>query len=304
MHPAPGPVTLGVVSVVDELHQLGGVASRSTLVHLVGRGTLERALASGDVIRLARGRYGLPQLDAALAVAVQLNGALCLTNAALYHGWEVKQVPRRPHVLVPKWRSRPVPCTAVVHRANLPSSHIDRLATTRETTLEQCMRSLPFDEALVIADSALRHGVAQSVLDGIADRAKGPGSPQMRKVARLASGLAANPFESVLRAIAIEVPGLTVQPQVRVRTGVRSDLADDRLRIVLEADSFQWHGSRAALARDARRYNLLVVDGWLVLRFAWEDVMHDPGYVREVLLAATALAERLTEVAFRRRNAA
>ena len=36
-------------------------------------------------------------------------------------------------------------------------------------------------------------------------------------------------------------------------------------------------------SRDARRYNAFVVAGWLVLRFAYEDVMHDPLFVREVL---------------------
>ncbi len=85
---------------------------------------------------------------------------------------------------------------------------------------------------------------------------------------------------------------------------MRPDLVDDRLRIVLEADSFEWHGGRSALARDARRYNTLVVDGWLVLRFAWEDVMHDPRYVRAVLVAATALAEMLTKATPRRQEVA
>jgi very-short-patch-repair endonuclease len=292
------------MSVVESLHLVGGVATRATLMRFVTRSDLERAVAVGDVIRLARGRYGLPDLDVALATAAELNGVLSLTSAALYHGWEVKEVPRTPHVLVPKWRCCSNSRGAVVHRANLRSDQVDQLATTAETTLEQCLRALPFDEALVIADSALRHGVARAVLDSIAERANGPGRPQMRRVARQASRLAANPFESVLRAIALDVPRLTVRPQVQVLPGVRSDVVDERLRLVLEADSFEWHGSRAALARDARRYNLLVNDGWLVLRFAWEHVMHDPRYVREVLLGAVSLAELLTEVAPRRRKAA
>jgi very-short-patch-repair endonuclease len=61
------------------------------------------------------------------------------------------------------------------------------------------------------------------------------------------------------------------------------------LEIVAEADSYEWHGGRAELASDARRYNLLVVGGWLVLRFAWEDVMFDRDYVWQVLAAAVAL---------------
>ena len=56
--------------------------------------------------------------------------------------------------------------------------------------------------------------------------------------------------------------------------------------IVLEADSFEWHGGREQLVRDARRYNDLAVDGWLVLRFSYEDVMFRPGRVAEVLGAA------------------
>ena len=47
---------------------------------------------------------------------------------------------------------------------------------------------------------------------------------------------------------------------------------------------------------DARRYDLLVVDGWLVLRFSYEHVMTQPNFVRRVLLAAVALAERMREV--------
>jgi very-short-patch-repair endonuclease len=292
------------MSVVEALHRLGGVATRATLVRLVGRTELDHAVAAGTAIRLARGRYGLPDLDAAVAVATQLNGVLSLTSAASYHGWEVKQVPQRPHVLVPKWRVVKAQVAAHVHRANLKPDQIDGMATSADTTLMQCLRSLPFDEALAIADSALRNGVPRSVLNGLADHARGPGCPQIREVAKEASRLAANPFESVLRAIALRVPRLAVRPQVWIRPGVRCDLVDERLRLVFEADSFQWHGGRAQLARDARRYNLLVVEGWLVLRFAWEDVMFDPSYVREVLISAAAAAEALTKVRLLRRRAA
>ena len=119
--------------------------------------------------------------------------------------------------------------------------------------------------------------------------------PLRRDVARLADGRAANPFESVLRAIASSVPGLQVEPQVAIDlpTGtVYVDLADRRLAVVAEADSFAWHGSRRALWRDCRRYNRLVLRGWLVLRFAWEDVMFYPEYVRACLQKATTIAGR------------
>ena len=57
---------------------------------------------------------------------------------------------------------------------------------------------------------------------------------------------------------------------------------------VVEADSHTWHSSRSALRRDCRRYSELVVRGWLVVRFAWEDVMFDPDFVRGILIGLAA----------------
>ncbi|MEJ7831556.1 MAG: DUF559 domain-containing protein [Nocardioides sp.] len=188
---------------------------------------------------------------------------------------------------------------ACVHRAELRADQVDDGKTCVETTLEQCLRALPFDEALAVADSARREDVGDSVFERIADRARGPGAPQIRRVCALSSGLAANPFESVLRAIASDVPGLAVEPQVTITDGdfaVRPDLVDTRLRVALEADSFEWHGKRSALASDTRRYNMLVVNGWIVLRFCYEDVMFHPDEVRRILVALVALAELLSKV--------
>ena len=58
---------------------------------------------------------------------------------------------------------------------------------------------------------------------------------------------------------------------------------DERRRIVIEADSFEFHTSQEAHARDCVRYTATTVDGWLVLRFTWHQVMHSPAYVRAVL---------------------
>ncbi|MEP7092254.1 MAG: DUF559 domain-containing protein [Nocardioidaceae bacterium] len=74
---------------------------------------------------------------------------------------------------------------------------------------------------------------------------------------------------------------------------VQPDLVDPARRVVAEADSFAWHGSRSALREDAQRYNNLVVRGWRVLRFSWEDVMHDPAYVRRTLRRSPARSRRL-----------
>lgn len=288
------------MSTVEWLRELGGVARRSALLKLVDRAELEAALADGLIVRDARGCYALPETDVAVRAAHQLGGALSLTSAALRHGWGVKTVLNKPHVVVSRGRriSLKQRRIAHVHRAELSADQVDGLVTFVEWTLEQCLRQLPFDEALCVADSARREGVGPQALERIADRAVGPGSRQVRRGVHESSPLAANPFESVLRAIAIDVPGLTVRPQVVIvdcDVTVRPDLVDERLRIVLEADSFEWHGGRSALAADARRYNMLVVNGWIVLRFSYEDVMFGSAVVHRVLVAAVALAELLTQ---------
>lgn len=297
-----------VMSVAEWLVELGGVARRSSLLRLVDRRELEGAVAAGLVVRDGRGVYALPTADQARRVAARLGGVLSLTSAALAYGWAVKTVPERPHVTVgrgrkPGSRAR----LAQMHWVDLQPHEVVDGVTTQEVTLRHCLRGLPDDEALAVADSALRESGCHQLLQGVADRARGPGSPRMRRLASEASELAANPFESTLRAICLTVPGLSMRPQVSVRDGsfsARADLADETLRIICEADSFAWHGSRSALASDARRYNRMVIAGWIVLRFSYEDVMFHPDEVRVVLLEAVALAEVLVEVGSRRRAAA
>lgn len=297
-----------VLAVADLLTGLGGVARRAVLLRVVERGQLDRAVEAGHVVRDSRGLYALPEADQAVRVAARLGGVLSLTSAALRHGWGVKTVPDRPHVTVSRGRdTRGLRTVAHVHRAELSAHEVIDGVTSQKRTLSDCLRMLPFDEALCVADSALRESGCARVLEQVAEEASGPGARQIRRVAGEATAKAANAFESALRAIAVTVPGLHVEPQGTIQDGnfsARVDLVDRRLWIALEADSFEWHGSRSALASDCRRYNRMVIAGWLVLRFSYEEVMFHPAAVREVLVAAVALAELMTEAGLIRHGAA
>ena len=290
------------MDVRQHLHRLGGVADRATLVALTSRAEVEGALRSGDIVRDARGRYAVPVAEEAPRVAGALSAVVSHRSAALHWGWELKTVPDKPEVTVRRKRRLTAQQRSVagVHWADVAPEEVVGVVTSPRRTLVDCMRTLPFDEALAVADSALRHGSAtQDKLVGVASAVRGAGAGRCRRVARHASPAAANPFESVLRAIAIDVPGIDVVPQVAIRApsfSVQPDLVDVSRRIVLEADSFAWHGDRSALRWDARRYDNLVVRGWFVLRFAWEDVMHDQDYVRHTLQALSDLVHQQAEV--------
>ncbi len=273
-----------------------GVPEVVELIAATTRLEVDRALASGEIVVDGRGRY-VTETDDAVRAAHRLNGVLTLTSAALHHGWEVKLAPAQPQVAVPRNRKVAKERREGVDLrwCDLHADDVDGIATGVEATLRLCLSQLPRDESQAIADSALRHGVTPATLRRAALSAAWTGGTPGAARGRRATGEAANPFESCLRDITYDVPGLAAGPQVTIRStgwSARPDLVDADLEVVLEADSFEWHGDRAALARDARRYNLLVVEGWIVLRFAWEDVMFDRDYVLSVLVAAVELVQR------------
>jgi hypothetical protein len=283
------------MDAVPALERLGGVARTADLRRLTSRAKLHRAARRGDVVRLARGRYALPTAQDGLRAAMRLTAVLSHRSAAAFWGWELKTQPPVPEVVVPRNRNVPTDRRRGVDVtwADLrPDDVVDGIVTSRARTVIDCIRSLPFDEALAVADSALRHRhVTRAQLIWLAGQVRGKGAAQARRVARLASDKAANPFESVLRAIAIAVGGVDVEPQVWLDLDgmrLRPDLLDRRRRLILEAESFEWHGKRLSLTRDCVRYNAFGLAGYVVLRFSWEQVMLEPAYVEACLRAFVA----------------
>ena len=235
---------------------------------------------------LGRGRYALPTAGQARRAAAALHGVVCLRSAAAVHGWLLKTQPEEPEVAVPRNR-RVSPERRQGVRVLWMDVALDDLhsgVTSPLRTVIDCARHLPFDEALAIADSALRSG-AVTAEELAAVSVRGAGAAAVRQVLEYADGRAQNPFESVLRALCINA-GLAATPQLALDLGsgvVHPDLVCREQRAVFEADSWTHHATRSAHKRDCARYNLLVLHGWRVFRFTWEQVMLEPSYVAWVL---------------------
>ena len=283
------------VIVVRAITRCGGIADACTLIRLTSRHAVSKAVERQVIVRDARGRYALPTAEVGMRTANRLSAVMSHTSAAAHWGWEMKDVPARATVTVPRNRKVLAEVRAEVDVFWRPLAR-GRIGSTLVTspiqTVLDCARWLPFDAALAIADSALRHkSVTRAELVGSGDSVRGHRRREVLRVLEAADGRADNPFESVLRAIALDVPGLQLVPQVEIRIPgrrlVRPDLVDERLKIAAEADSFEHHGSRRALVLDCARYDNLVADGWTVLRFAWEQVMDEPAWVRSTLVAVT-----------------
>lgn len=282
------------IDAVEVLVLLGGAADYAQLIHHgCSRSSLRGAVAAGLVLSVARGRYALPTAVDPRRSAVRVKGLASHTSAALHWGLAMARAPQRPHVTVSRSRSRIASRGVQLHWSDVPPNDAGDHVTEPRRTVIDCARTLPFGEGLAVADSALRDQLVDAAdLRHHAGLLRGPGAETARRVAAQADALAANPFESMLRALALDA-GLDVRPQVAITQDgflARVDLADVHRRLVLEADSFTFHGHREALARDCRRYDELVLLGWRVLRFAWEHVMLEPDWVADVLVRAVDTA--------------
>ncbi len=269
------------------LTRLGGIGSTADVLALTSRKRLRRAVGARRVLHVSRGRYALPVADEARDVAARVGGHLRLLSAAAHWGWETKWPARFPQVVAARKPERPVDGELVCD--TLPRADLDGWATSHLRTVLDCAAELPFDEALAVADSALRHGdlTRDDLLGALRPDTPAP----VRQVLEHASDLAANPFESVLRAILIEAGILVVPQWATTIAGVtyHPDLADPFSALAIEANSWAHHAGKAEHDADCTRYNALVTGGWTVLRFTWEQVMFAPHEVVATVRAALTL---------------
>lgn len=277
---------MGELKAVEALDRLGGIGPAGAVIAMSSRKKLRTAVAKGTIIRLGKNRYALPTSQAGLSAAVALRGHLSHLTAAAHWGWEIWQQPRAASIIVPQGSS--ISSThCKVRRVDLTASEVDGWATSRLRTVLDCARDLSFVEALAVADSALRHADLRH--DDLVAAARGE-AEQVRLVAAWADDRAANPFESALRALAVEA-GLPVVPQFETQCGARvyhPDLANPFLGIAIEAESWGFHSDKETHDRDCARFNALTAAGWLVLRFTWTHVMWSPAYVIATIQAAVA----------------
>ena len=60
----------------------GGVLEAAVLHHLTSRRRVRSALRGGEIVRVARGRYALPDADRARVAAARLSGVVSHLSAA------------------------------------------------------------------------------------------------------------------------------------------------------------------------------------------------------------------------------
>jgi very-short-patch-repair endonuclease len=169
--------------------------------------------------------------------------------------------------------------------------------TTRTETLLDCLGWLPVWTARNLLDRAFQQGwLAPRDLDCRLDEQPGRwGNRQLAGLARdCRPGIEAESERRLQRLLEqAGIRGWIANHPVRIGGHrFRADIAFPDLRLTVEVDGWAYHRTKEQRDADVQRDNLLMLAGWRVLRFTWEDVRDRPEYVlgmiRSVLVARTA----------------
>lgn len=96
-------------------------------------------------------------------------------------------------------------------------------------------------------------------------------------------------FLRVVRSGGLDEPEKQVNMESDTSKTWRIDFVYPQHKVIIEVDGRRWHAGRQQGKSDRHRNNVMSVRGWIVLRFTWEDVMNDPGYVIEQVRRALGI---------------
>jgi len=280
-----------------------GLTSRSALLAAgVSDDELARWCAKGELVRIARGAY-LPAaeaegIDRAARHALEVRAALARlripvaashVSAAVLHGLPVWDVPLdRVHLTRASPGSVRRSARLHLHGTGLADDETELLAGCHATTVARTVvdiaRTEPFEQAVAVADAALRAGlVAPASLAHARRRARHrSGATAAGRVVEFADGRAESVGESRSR-VALRRHGLP-RPELQweVRGGGRLigrvDFGWPARRVVGEFDGRVKYtrGSRddaaAVVWAEKRREDALRAVGLRVVRWTWADL--------------------------------
>ncbi|MDH3307362.1 MAG: type IV toxin-antitoxin system AbiEi family antitoxin domain-containing protein [Acidimicrobiia bacterium] len=286
--------------------QHGVVGYRQALDEGIGRGGFQHAIRRGYLRRVHPGIY---RLAGTTATPEQSLMAACLAGgprSAASHWsaaalWGLARAQHRSTTVVsPRWKrlkhlgidaheSLAIDDEDLTLVSNVPVLTVERTililgAVTGEAAVEAVLddairrelttyRSVEVCLARIAASGRNGVGVTRRVLQW---KQQSPGESESlleTKAVRVIAGAA--------------LPSPTRQYEVDVGSRrLRLDLAYPAERIAIELDGRTWHRSARAFQDDRERQNLLVIDGWEILRFTWDDVTLRPEAVASTVRAA------------------
>lgn len=272
--------------------QHAAISRRQAMALGLGRKAIQKRIDNGIWVPTRRGTYataGSPQTWEQRVMLAVLSGgpgavASHLTAAMLWHLTD-----RRPsitHITVPHSRRLTPTHDRIIHRSRIQpearrASGIP--VTSPARTMVDISADLDDYRLEAVLDAALKSQLVSllGLRRYIAERGLG----NRRGVAilrRLLNDREKGATESELerRFLRLLLKARLREPDRQHRVGTRRiDFAYVEERVAIELDGFAGHSRKQTFEDDRQRHNALVLEGWLVLRFTWDDVTKRPDAV-------------------------
>lgn len=258
------------MDIAGALQPFGGVARTRDLI---GAGATARqlraAICDGAVLPVVRGVIARSDAPEDFLRAYRHNGRISCVSAAEYLGLWQLNAPQKLHLRCNHGRT---PGGYRIHRGPFTHPHPRLPLASPEDVLVDAVHCLPPVEALVMIESAIANGLVFP--DFVAERLKGSANGKARRVLDLVERGAQSPIEVVARVL-FRRNGIRAEAQVSLPgIGVVDFLLEGFL--IVEIDGLQYHLTRRQFVKDRRRDNAAAADGYSVLRFVYDDVVHHP----------------------------
>ena len=264
---------------------------------------LRSLVRSGQLVRMRQGVYATKRaldwagadpvraqaLDVLAARAtVSGNAVASYQSAARLHRLSLLAESRKGAVTLTlppaRKRNRAKPADVAFHASELPKEHLTRLynlpVTTVARTVIDLARTLPFMDAVVVADSALNQEktTKPELRQILKECAAGwPGVRQARRVVDFADERAESPLESAARVVFAEADLEPPELQVTIhgeqeQFAARVDFLWREHKVIAEADGLVKYNDRQDLLKERERDHQLRAAGYTVVHFTWQEI--------------------------------
>lgn len=271
------------MDIAEWVRARGGIVHRQQILDAgIPASRLRATITRGEVGRVKRYWVATENAPVALVGAARASGRLACVSAASLRGWWMPEgVGASLHVAV-KRDSQAPPADVVAHWSTplvpLPAHH---LVESVPDCLEHVASCLPFEQALIVWESALRHERLHP--DAVAKMSWR--TPASKRLASTATGQSDSGLETIF-VVRLTPWGVLVRQQVLI-AGHRVDvLIGDRL--VVQLDGFAYHSTPQDRHRDLAHDRELIARGYTVLRFSYRDVVTDWAGVERAITTVIA----------------
>ncbi len=298
------------------------IARDQALLFGISRDDIKRRLERRQWVALRPGAYVRADVLASLSsvqrhvlqVDATVNAVTDIVShrsAAVLHGIELRHVPgRRVSVTRPSASSGRRTPVLHVYCAPVPQDEQTMIGPHRVTsaarTIIDLARSLPFEDAVAAADSALNRSLVsrEELAESVARALRRPGTRAAQRVVAFASPLAESVGESRSRVLITRelLPVPTLQLAVRDESGLviaHSDFGWEEFGTVGEFDGAEKYGR---LLRPGERPGDRIFEeklredhlrrlGWNVVRWTWPE-LDEPGVIGDRIRRALDHADR------------